>query len=109
MQYINTAYPWDGVEFLRPPAVPKQNPVGSYVTFFTPEPSLSNKKTVLRFEGVESAFYVWLNGQFLGYSEDSFSPAEFDVTGILEEGSVNKLAVEVYKYSSSSWVEDQDM
>ncbi|NJP58753.1 beta-galactosidase, partial [Salmonella enterica subsp. enterica serovar Typhimurium] len=57
--------------------------------------------------GVESAFYVWLNGEFVGYSEDSFTPAEFELTPFLIEGE-NKLAIEVYQRSTGSWLEDQD-
>lgn len=107
-QYINTMYPWDGREELRPPHISwKYNPVGSYVKYFHVNDTLKNKKTFLSFQGVESAFYVWLNGKFVGYGEDSFTPAEFEVTDYLTAGE-NKLAVEVYKYSSGSWLEDQD-
>lgn len=107
-QYINTMYPWDGEEFLRPPMVSKRNnPVGSYVKYFTLEEQMKGKRTFISFQGVETAFYVWLNGTFIGYSEDSFTPAEFQLTETLREGE-NKLAVEVYKRSSASWLEDQD-
>ena len=107
-QYINTMYPWDGEEFLRPPMVSKRNnPVGSYVKYFTLEEQMKGKRTSISFQGVETAFYVWLNGTFIGYSEDSFTPAEFELTETLREGE-NKLAVEVYKRSSASWLEDQD-
>lgn len=107
-KYVNTNYPWDGREFLRPPMVSEEyNPVGSYVKVFTPEAHLKGKRCFLSFQGVETAFYVWLNGEFLGYSEDSFTPAEFEVTGLLREEE-NRVAVEVYKRSSASWLEDQD-
>ena len=107
-QYINTMYPWDGEEFLRPPMVSKRNnPVGSYVKYFTLEEQMKGKRTFISFQGVETAFYVWLNGTFIGYSEDSFTPAEFELTETLREGE-NKRAVEVYKRSSASWLEDQD-
>ena len=107
-QYINTMYPWDGEEFLRPPMVSKRNnPVGSYVKYFTLEEQMKGKRTFISFQGVETAFYVWLNGTFIGYSEDSFTPAEFELTETLREGE-NKLAVEVYQRSSASWLEDQD-
>lgn len=107
-QYINTMYPWDGEEFLRPPMVSKRNnPVGSYVKYFTLEEQMKGKRTFISFQGIETAFYVWLNGTFIGYSEDSFTPAEFELTETLREGE-NKLAVEVYKRSSASWLEDQD-
>lgn len=107
-QYVNTMYPWDGREELRPPHIPeKDNPVGCYVKKFRLNDSLKGKKVFLSFQGVETAFYVWLNGMFIGYSEDSFTPAEFELTDKLSE-SENRLAVEVYKRSSASWLEDQD-
>lgn len=108
IQYVNTNYPWDGKEFLRPPYISKkENQVGSYVTFFELNGEEVKNRSFLRFEGVETAFYVWINGRFLGYSEDSFTPSEFEVTEFVREGK-NKLAVEVYKRSSASWLEDQD-
>ena len=107
-QYINTMYPWDGTEYLRPPMVSKEyNPVGSYVKYFVLEKNLQDKPVFVSFQGVETAFYVWLNGVFIGYSEDSFTPAEFELTPYLQDGE-NKLAVEVYKRSSASWLVDQD-
>lgn len=107
-QYINTMYPWEGHDELRPPHISKTyNPVGSYVTFFEVKDELKNKQTFISFQGVETAFYVWVNGEFVGYSEDTFTPSEFDITDYLREGE-NKLAVEVYKRSSASWIEDQD-
>ena len=107
-QYINTMYPWDGTEYLRPPMVSKEyNPVGSYVKYFVLEKNLQDKPVFVSFQGVETAFYVWLNGVFIGYSEDSFTPAEFELTPYLQDGE-NKLAVEVYKRSSANWLEDQD-
>ena len=66
-----------------------------------------SKKTYISFQGVEKAFYVWINGTFVGYSEDSFTPSEWDITPFIREKG-NKLAVEVYKHSSASWLEDQD-
>ena len=107
-QYINTMYPWDGHDELRPPHISKTyNPVGSYVTFFEVKEELKNKDTFISFQGVETAFYIWVNGKFVGYSEDTFTPSEFEITEYLKEGE-NKLAVEVYKRSSASWIEDQD-
>ncbi|OOM75659.1 beta-galactosidase [Clostridium puniceum] len=107
-QYINTMYPWDGHDELRPPHISKTyNPVGSYVKFFDIKEELKNKQTFISFQGVETAFYVWVNGEFVGYSEDTFTPSEFDITNYLKSGE-NKLAVEVYKRSSASWIEDQD-
>lgn len=107
-QYINTMYPWDGVEFLRPPMISETyNPVGSYVKYFEIKEELKGKEIFISFQGVETAFYLWVNGEFVGYSEDSFTPSEFELTSYLKEGE-NKLAVEVYKRSSASWIEDQD-
>ncbi|MBO0959376.1 DUF4981 domain-containing protein [Neobacillus sp. MM2021_6] len=108
LQYVNTMYPWDGHNEIRPPEIPTdQNPVGSYVKFFSIPTHMHNKPLYISFQGVESAFYVWLNGEFVGYSEDSFTPAEFDLTPFLVDGE-NKLAVEVYQRSTGSWLEDQD-
>ena len=108
LQYINTMYPWDGQEELRPPHISREyNPVGSYIKEFTLKDELKGKKTFISFQGVETAFYVWLNGHFVGYGEDSFTPSEFELTPYLREGN-NKLAVEVYKRSSAGWLEDQD-
>ena len=101
-QYINTMYPWDGISDLRPPFTdPENNPVGSYLREFELETELKDKRLFLSFQGVETAFYVWLNGVFIGYSEDSFTPSEFEITHAVCDG-VNRLAVEVYKRSSES-------
>ena len=106
--YTNTTYPWDGKETLLPPMVSEAyNPVGSYVKEFQVEDRLAGKRLFLSFQGVESAFYVWLNGIFIGYSEDTFTPSEFEITNAVRDGK-NRLAVEVYKRSSASWLEDQD-
>ncbi len=105
--YTNTIYPWDGHEFLRPPHVSeKENAVGSYITEFSLTEQERENEVYITFEGVECAFYVWLNGHFVGYSEDSFTPAHFDLTPYIQENNV--LAVEVYQRSSASWLEDQD-
>ena len=107
-QYVNTQYPWEGQESLIPPQIPqKRNPVGSYVKFFDVDEKLLGKDTFISFQGVETAIYVWLNGEFVGYAEDSFTPSEFNITPYLKEKG-NKLAVEVYRYSTASWLEDQD-
>lgn len=107
-QYTNTMYPWDGHEKLVPPQIPTEfNPVGSYVKYFHLPDNFINKKTVLRFEGVESAMYVWMNGKFVGYSEDTFTPSEFDVTEQVKPGE-NRLCVAVVRFCSGSWLEDQD-
>lgn len=107
-QYVNTMYPWDGVVEVRPPEIPMdQNVVGSYVKYFTVPKNMENKPLYISFQGVESAFYIWLNGHFVGYSEDSFTPSEFDLTPYVTTGE-NKIAVEVYQRSTGSWLEDQD-
>ena len=107
-QYVNMMYPWDGVEAVTPPNVPvKENPVGSYVTYFDLDETLWGKEVYLSFRGAESAIYVWVNGEFVGYSEDSFTPSEFLITPYIKEKN-NKLAVEVYRFCSGSWLEDQD-
>lgn len=86
----------------------ERNPIGSYLTSFTIPDSWNNKQVFLNFGGVQSAMYVWVNGKKVGYSENSMSPAEFDITKYIQKGE-NKLAVEVYKYSDGSYLEDQDM
>lgn len=107
-QYVNTQYPWEGRESLIPPQIPqKRNPVGSYVRYFDVDKALLGKETFISFQGVETAIYVWLNGEFVGYAEDSFTPSELNITPYLREKN-NKLAVEVYRYSTASWLEDQD-
>ncbi|MBQ8514167.1 MAG: DUF4981 domain-containing protein [Ruminococcus sp.] len=107
-QYVNTQYPWEGQESLVPPQIPQKcNPVGSYVKFFDVDESLLGRETYISFQGAETAIYVWLNGAFVGYAEDSFTPSEFNITPYLKEKN-NKLAVEVYRYSTASWLEDQD-
>ena len=106
--YVNTMYPWDGHENILPPNVPKEfNPVGSYVKSFDVPKDWNKDRVFISFQGVESAFNLWVNGEFVGYSEDSFTPSEFDISKYLVEGE-NKLAVEVIKWCSGSWLEDQD-
>lgn len=108
IQYINTLYPWDGHAELRPPQIDWDNTsVGSYVKTFDLEAGLTGKRVCISFQGVEQAFYVWLNGHFVGYAEDSFTPSDFDLTPWLREKE-NRLCVEVYQHSSAAWLEDQD-
>lgn len=108
-QYCNVRYPWEGHEDICPPAAPtKHNPVGCYVKRIHVGAELLQKRVVLCFEGVESAFYLYVNGQRVGYSESSFNRAEFDVTRYLQEGS-NVIGVEVYRWCTGSWLECQDM
>ena len=106
-QYVNVQYPWDGRECLNPPEIPVTfNPVADYVKFF--ESGLSSDEELhIIFNGVESGFALWLNGEYVGYSENSFDPAEFDLTPFLVKGR-NKLSVRVFKWTSGSWCEDQD-
>lgn len=106
--YTNVTYPWTGTEKPRPPAAPTvDNPVGSYRRTFTLPGEWSGREVFLTFEGVQSAFYVWVNGQYAGYSEDSMEPKDFDVTDKVRPG-VNTIAVQVYRWCDGSWLEDQD-
>ena len=108
IQYINKLYDWDGHAELRPPHIDwRHNPVGSYVTYFDLEETLLEHPVCISFQGVEQAMYVWLNGHFVGYSEDSFTPSEFDLSPYIHPTG-NRLCVEVYKRSSAAWLEDQD-
>ena len=120
IHYINTMYPWEGHFFRRPAyslegkvnwqgmfSEASYNPVGSYLTEFDLAEGFKGKRVCICFEGVEQAMYVWLNGRFVGYSEDSFTPAEFDLTPYIRERG-NRLAVEVHKRSSAAFLEDQD-
>ena len=108
-QSCNVRYPWEGHEDICHPAAPtKHNPVGCYVKRIHVGADLLQKRVVLCFEGVESAFYLYVNGQRVGYSESSFNRAEFDVTRYLQEGS-NVIGVEVYRWCTGSWLECQDM
>lgn len=107
-QYTNVIYPWVKKDHIKPPFAPTNyNPVGSYVRTFTLPESWGDDPVFISFQGVESAFYVWLNGEFVGYSEDTFTPAEFNLTPYLRSGE-NRLAVEVYRWCDASWLEDQD-
>ncbi|PAZ14383.1 beta-galactosidase [Streptomyces sp. SA15] len=111
--YVNITYPWWGPNGLgeepQPPAAPtRYNPVGQYRRTFTVPRDWSGRRTFLHFEGVKSAHYVWINGELVGYHEDSFTPAEYDITKYLKPGT-NRIAVEVYRYSDGDWLEDQDM
>lgn len=108
IQYINKLYDWDGHAELRPPHIDwRHNPVGSYVTYFDLEETLLEHPVCISLQGVEQAMYVWLNGHFVGYSEDSFTPSEFDLSPYIHPTG-NRLCVEVYKRSSAAWLEDQD-
>lgn len=106
--YTNMTYPWTGVESPQAPYAPTIfNPVGSYKRSFILPAAWDGRRIFLAFQGVESAFYVWINGNFVGYSEDSYTPKDFDVTAYLKPGA-NQIAVEVYRWSDGSWLEDQD-
>ncbi|MEI7832937.1 MAG: glycoside hydrolase family 2 TIM barrel-domain containing protein, partial [bacterium] len=102
--YTNFQYPFP----VDPPRVPTENPTGSYRREFLLPEAWEMQSVRLRFEGVDSAFYVWVNGQQVGFSKGSRIPAEFDITEFLLPGS-NSLAVQVYQWSDGSYVEDQDM
>lgn len=106
--YTNTTYPWEADESIKPGEVPEIfNPVASYVKYFTITENMKNKRVCISFQGVESGFALWLNGHYVGYSEDTFDPSDFELTDYIIEGE-NKLAVRVWKWTSSSWCEDQD-
>ena len=107
-QYANTQYPWDGREDVRQGEIPERfNPVASYVKYFELPEAMQNKPLRVEFEGVESGMALWLNGSYVGYTEDSFSAHAFDLTPYVKPG-VNKLAAQVFKWTASSWCEDQD-
>ena len=106
--YTNTTYPWEADESIKPGEVPEIfNPVASYMKYFTIPENMKNKRVCISFQGVESGFALWLNGHYVGYSEDTFDPSDFELTDYIVEGE-NKLAVRVWKWTSSSWCEDQD-
>ena len=104
--YVNTQYPWDGHEKLHPGQIPQDyNPIGEYQRSFTLPESWAS--CYLRLNGADSAAAVWCNGVYIGYTEDTFTPAEFDMTAAVHPGE-NTLTVQVYRFSSGSWLEDQD-
>ena len=111
--YANVIMPWqskyDG--YVPAPEAPQNyNPVGLYLKTFTPDKTVKadGRRVYIEFDGVESAYYVWLNGKCIGYSEDTFSPHRFDITDALKDGE-NTLAVEVHKFCDGTWFEGQDM
>lgn len=107
-QYANVQYPWDGWEQIEPGQIPEHfNPVAEYVKYFEVPEHMEGRPLFISFQGVESAMALWCNGHYVGYSEDSFTPAEFELTPYLQEGE-NKLAVMVFKWCAGSWCEDQD-
>ena len=107
-QYANTQYPWEGHEEICPGEIPEKfNPVASYVKYFHVPERMKGKRLFLSVQGAESGMALWLNGRFLGYSEDTFTPSEFELTEYVKDGE-NKLAVQVFKWTSGSWCEDQD-
>ncbi len=110
-QYVNTQYPWEGMEELEPGDIPSVfNPVAMYTKYFTlPEGDRWKKGPVrISFQGAESAVALWLNGHYVGYSEDSFTPSEFDLTEYIDRKGTNKLSAMVFRFSAASWAEDQD-
>ncbi|MDO4258531.1 MAG: glycoside hydrolase family 2 TIM barrel-domain containing protein [Actinomycetaceae bacterium] len=107
-QYVNIQYPWDGHEDLDPPQIPtRYNPVSTYIRDLNLEAPQAGERIHLVFDGAESALALWVNGSFIGYATDSFTPSEFDVTEALRPGH-NRIAVRVWKWSAGSWLEDQD-
>ena len=107
-QYANTQYPWDGLADIRPGELPENfNPVACYVKYFRLPEDMQGKRVFISFQGVESCVALWLNGTYIGFSSDSFTPHEFELTDALRDGE-NKLACRVYRWCSGSWLEDQD-
>lgn len=107
-QYVNVQYPWDGHEAIEPGEIPVRfNPTASYVKYFTIPERMRGARIFISLQGVESGFALWCNGEYIGYSEDSFTPAEFELTAYVQDGE-NKLALQVFKWTSGSWCEDQD-
>ena len=103
--YTNIPYPFPA----DPPHIPHDyNPVGSYRRTFTVPENWDGREVFLTFDGVKSAAYIWVNGEQVGYNQGSMTPAEFNITTYLQPGE-NVLAVEVYRWSDSSYLEDQDM
>jgi len=101
--YTNVTYPFP----VDPPFIKVDNAVGSFRTEFTVPPIWEGKKIFIHFEGVQAAFYIWVNGKFVGFSEDAFTPAEFNISPFLRKEK-NIVAVQVLKYSDGSYLEDQD-
>ena len=107
--YVNTQYPWDGHEAIMPGEIPTEyNPTASYVHFFYVPEMMQGRKVFISFKGVESGFALWLNGHYVGYAEDSFTPSEFDLTPYVDYENENRLAVQVFRFTAGSWCEDQD-
>ena len=108
-QYTNTEYPWDGLEKVEPGQIPEYfNPVACYARYFTLPEGFEKGKVCISFQGAESGIAVWLNGEYVGYSEDSFTPSDFDLTPYIKRKGENKLAVMVIRFTAGSWCEDQD-
>lgn len=106
--YVNFRYPWTGFENLEFYKAPQRfNPIGNYKRSFVIDESWINDKVYISFQGVESCFYLWINGNFVGYSEDSFSPSEFDITDFIVPGE-NDISVQVFRWCDGSFIEDQD-
>ncbi len=106
--YVNTQYPWERIQEPKPPEAPTEyNPVGCYIKKFTLPEGFKKDRTVICFEGVESAYYLYINGKRIAYSEGTFRCSEFDITDYLTDGE-NTLGVEVYRWCTGSWMEDQD-
>ena len=105
--YTNIKYPFHALSRPTPPELPADNPVGSYRHAFAVPAAWTGREIYLRFGAVSSAFYLWINGRIVGFSKDSKTPAEFDVTRYVHAGT-NALAVEVYRWSDGSYLEDQD-
>ena len=102
-QYTNVSFPFP----YDPPYIPDENPCGAYITEFDLDEAEAGMRRFLYFEGVDSCFYVWVNGEFVGYSQVSHSPSEFEITEQSKAGT-NRLSVLVLKWCDGSYLEDQD-
>lgn len=102
--YTNITYPFP----IDPPFIKRDNPVGTYVRWFNLPADWKGRRVILTFDGVYSGYFVWINGKFAGYSEDSCVSGSFDITGLLNANGGNRIAVQVYKWTDGSYLEDQD-
>lgn len=107
-QYVNVQYPWDGHEDIKPGQVPSLfNPVSTYASDIALPALGEGERLSFLAEGAESALALWIDGAFVGYATDSFTPSEFDITGFADGGN-HRIVCRVWKWSSGSWLEDQD-
>ena len=107
-QYVNVQYPWDGLQDIEVGEIPQDfNPVASYCRYFFLPEAMQSKRVFVSFQGAESCVILWLNGHYVGFASDSFTPSDFELTPYLVEGE-NKLCCQVVRFTAGSWLEDQD-